>query len=267
VSLATERRGRAFTTANLARAVFIKQLILLVRYPINLLSGLLTMYVFFLIIFLGGQSVAGEAVADNLAGIIVGFFLWYMAWSAFSDLTWNVTREAQWGTLEQLYMTTEGFELLMLVKSAVNVLLSFLTGFVILALMMLTTWEWLTVDVLTVVPIVALGMWSVVGIGFLFGGLAIVYKRIENVFQILAFGLIALIGAPVDATPELGLLPLSQASYMLSLAMEEGVRLWEFSPTDLTLLVGVAIVYPLLGVGFFRLAQRRARRLGVLGHY
>lgn len=267
MSLVRERRGRLFTTANLGWAVFKKQLILMLRYPVNLLSGLLTMYVFFLVIFLGGQAVAGEAITDNLAGIIVGFFLWAMAWSAFADLTWNVTREAQWGTLEQLYMTTEGFELLMLVKSAVNVVLSFLTGFVILAMMMVTAQEWLAVDVLTVVPVVALGMWSVVGVGFLFGGLAIIYKRIENVFQILAFGLIALIGAPVDSSPELGALPLSQASYMLGLAMEDGVRFWEFAPADLGVLVGVAVVYPLVGVVFFRFAQRRARKLGVMGHY
>lgn len=251
----------------LGRAIFKKQLTLMVRYPINLVSGLLTMYIFFAMIFFGGQAVAGEALADNLEGIIIGFFLWSMAWSAFADLTWNVTREAQWGTLEQLYMTTHGFEVVMLVKSVVNVLLSFLTGALILGLMMLTAGELLVLDVVTIVPVVVLGLLSVVGLGFVFGGLAIVYKRVENVFQILTFAFVGLIGAPVSAIPALKALPLTQSSYLLQQAMQDGVRLWEFPATELGILVVVAFAYLLAGVVFFRAAQRRARALGVLGHY
>jgi hypothetical protein len=58
----------------LVRAIFSKQIILMVRYPINLLSGLLTMYVFFVMIFFGGQAVASAAINDNLEGLIIGFF-------------------------------------------------------------------------------------------------------------------------------------------------------------------------------------------------
>lgn len=265
--MSTIEGGRTSATMTLFRAIFLKQLLLLIRYPLNLLAGLLTMYVFFAMIFFGGQAIAAEAIADNLEGLIIGFFLWTMAWVAFSDLTWNLTREAQWGTLEQLYMTIHGFEVVMLVKSVVNVLLSFLRGAIILVLMMLTTRTLLNVDVLTIVPLVAVGLFSVVGVGFVFGGLAIIYKRIESVFQILSFGLIAVIAAPAGSQPLLKLLPLTQCSYLLRRAMEDGVRLWEFAPAELGVLVANSAVYLLLGVGFFRLAQRRARKLGVMGHY
>jgi ABC-2 type transport system permease protein len=267
VSTVERETGRFGATLTLAIAIFKKQLILMLRYPINLLSGLLTMYVFFALIFFGGQAVAGDAITDNLEGLIIGFFLWSMAWSAFADLTWDLTREAQWGTLEQLYMTVHGFEVVMTIKSAVNILLSFLTGALILVLMMLTTGETVIVDVVTIVPVIALGLWSVVGLGFVFGGLAIIYKRIERVFQIFSFGLIALISAPVDAVPALKALPLAQSSYLLQRAMEDGERLWEFAPAELGALVAVAVAYSLLGAIFFRFAQRRARKLGVMGHY
>jgi ABC-2 type transport system permease protein len=260
-------RTASGSVLTLARAIFRKQLTLMFRYPINLVSGLLTLYLFFAMIFFGGRAVAGQALAGNLEGIIVGFFLWSMAWSAFADLTWNVTREAQWGTLEQLYMTPFGFEVVMLVTSLVNVALSFLTGAVILGLMLLTTGESLVVDLVTVVPLVVLGLLSVVGLGFVFGGLAIVYKRVENAFQILTFGFVGLVGAPVASVPALKLLPLSQSSYLLRQAMEDGVRLWEFAPIELAALVGVAAAYLVAGVAFFRVAQGRARKLGVLGHY
>lgn len=267
MSTQQSQRSKVGETLGLGRAIFTKQLTLMLRYPINLFSGLLTMYIFFAMIFFGGQAVAGQAVADNTEGIIVGFFLWSMAWSAFADLTWNVTREAQWGTLEQLYMTVHGFEVVMLVKSAVNVLLSFLTGALILALMMLTAQQMLVIDIVTIVPIIVLGLSSVVGLGFIFGGLAIIYKRIESVFQILTFAFVGLIGAPVDDVPALSALPLSHSSHMLQRAMQDGVFLLEFPLSDVAILLAVAVVYPLVGVAFFRFAQRRARKLGVMGHY
>lgn len=259
--------ARPRALAILFRAVFVKQVLLLVRYPINFLAGLATMYVFFAMIFFGGQAVAGEALADNLEGLIIGFFLWTMAWSAFAELTWSVTREAQWGTLEQLYMTVHGFEPVMLVKSISNILISFFMGALMLAAMVLTTRTMVYIDLLTIVPIVAVGLLSVVGVGFVFGGLAIIYKRVENSFQILTFALIGLIAAPVGTYPILAALPLTQGAHMLQQAMQEQVRLWEFAVVDLAILVGNALVYLAIGVAFFWYAQRRARRLGVLGHY
>jgi len=267
VSTIDRDAGRFGATLTVAIAIFKKQLTLMIRYPINLFSGLLTMYVFFAMIFFGGQAITDGAIAENLEGLIIGFFLWSMAWSAFADLTWNLTREAQWGTLEQLYMTVHGFEFLMALKSAVNILLSFLTGALILGLMILTTGEMVIIDVVTIVPIIVLGLWSVVGVGFIFGGLAIIYKRIERVFQILSFGFIGLIGAPVGAAPLLKALPLTQGSYLLRRAMKDGERLWEMPAAELGILVAVAVGYFLAGALFFRFAQRRARKLGVMGHY
>jgi ABC-2 type transport system permease protein len=49
--------------------------------------------------------------------------------------------------------------------------------------------------------------------------------------------------------------------------MKDGVRLWEFDPAALVVLVGTAVVYLGLGYGAFVLTTRRARRLGVLGDY
>lgn len=250
-----------------ARGIFKKQVILLVRYPLNLISGLLTIYIFFALMFFGGTAIAGEPLGDHLEGLIIGFFLWTMALSAFSDLTWNITREAQWGTLEQLYMTTSRFEVLMLLKSVVNVVVSFFMGFIILAMMLLTTREMLVIDVFTIIPVTLFGLLSVIGLGFIFGGLAVIYKRIENMFQILTFGLIGLVAAPVGMYPFLQFLPLSQSSHLLQLAMSDGVRLWEIAPADILVLVGVAGGYLAIGIAFFTLAQRRARRLGVMGHY
>lgn len=248
-------------------AVARKQLLLLVRYPVNTLSRVVSLYVFFAVIFFGGQAVGGPEFGDSVPGLVVGFFLFTMTVVAYAGLAWNVTREAQWGTLEQLFMSPLGIGAVMGVKTVVNVLFSFAWGFLVLAMMMATTGRLLALDPLTVLPLGVLTLASVVGVGFAFGGLALVYKRVENAFQLVQFAFIGLIAAPVVDSTWIGLLPLVQGSALLQRAMQDGVRLWEFSGLDLGLLLVTAVVYPLVGYALFRRAADKARRDGLLGEY
>lgn len=39
---------------------------------------------------------------ESLEGLVVGFLVWTFAIAAYSDLSWELMREAQQGTLEQL---------------------------------------------------------------------------------------------------------------------------------------------------------------------
>ena len=68
---------------------------------------------------------------------------------------------------------------------------------VTLAVMLFVTGRTLALDPLTVVPIATLAVAPAVGVGFVFGGLAIRFKRIENAFQLVQFVFIGLIAAPV----------------------------------------------------------------------
>jgi len=260
-------RGAAPSLWALVSVVFKKQLLLLVRYPVNTATRFATIYLFFLAIFFGGQAVAGAELTESLDGIVVGFFLWTLATVGYSGLAWGVTREAQWGTLERLFMSPHGFGVVMGVKTLANVALSFLWGAILLAAMIATTGRTLWIDPLTVVPLVLLTLASVVGIGFVFAGLAIVYKRVENVFQLMQFGFIGLIAAPIGSYPGLRLLPVSHGSYLIQHAMQDGVRLWEIPAWELGLLVATATAYLVVGLVAFTLLHRRARRLGVMGHY
>lgn len=244
-----------------------KQLILLVRYPLNTATQFLTLAILFGIIFFGGQAVAGPTITDSLGGIIVGLFVWTLAIVAFSQLSWNVTREAQWGTLERLFLSPNGFGTVMVTKTAVNIFLSFFWAFVLLLVMMVMSGEWLAVDPLTVVPLGLLTVASITGIGFFFAGLALLYKRIDNVFQLVQWGFVALIAAPAGTYPVLKLLPISHGSYLLRRAMDDGVRLWEFAPRELGLLVATSAGYLLVGYYCLYRAQRRARRNGLLDQY
>jgi ABC-2 type transport system permease protein len=249
------------------RAAFRKRVLLLLRYPVNFLSQIGTIVLVFLVVFYGGRAIAPGALSESLEGIIVGYLLWSMSMTAYSGLSWNVTREAQWGTLEQLFMSPFGFVRVMFAKTVVNVLESFLWGAITLAAMLLVTGRTLAIDPLTVIPVGVLAVAPAVGIGLAFGGLAIRFKRVENAFQLMQFVMIGLIAAPVGQYPLLKWLPLAQGSQILQRTMRDGVSLWNLPAGEIGVLVATAAGYLALGFLAFSYCQRWARREGVMGHY
>lgn len=273
MSYSTADRDEAAGFPTLLWYVLDKRLLLLLRYPMNTLAQLASVYLFFAAIFFGGRVAARSigagagALATTFDGIIVGWFLWTMSLTAYFSLAQSITREAQWGTLEQLYMSAYGFGAVMASKVVALLLVSALWGAIILPLMLVTTGRTLAIDLLTVIPVVFFTLLSVVGIGFVFGGLALVYKRIENVSQLMQFAFLGLIAAPVADSALLRYLPLVQGSAMLQQAMRDGVRLWQFTAADLAILIGTGVVYCLAGYYVFTRASDYARRKGVMGHY
>jgi len=251
----------------LARAVAYKAVVLRLRYAVTTATSLLAVYAFFAVLFFVGRAIAPGVIADTLPGIIVGFFLLLMATVAYSELSWELMREAQWGTLEQLFMSPLGFGQVVLVKTGVSVLVAFAYGTVLLVSMMATTGEWLALDPLTVVPVGLLSLGSAVGVGFLLGGLALVFERVESTFQVVQLGFVAFVAAPVDRMPLLKLLPLSLGSDLLRTAMGEGVGLLGLPRADLALLVVKCTVYVAAGYAVLAYAGRVARRTGRLGQY
>ncbi|WP_436927304.1 ABC transporter permease [Halosimplex amylolyticum] len=267
---ATDSRERERATGSygtLLWALAKKRALLLYRYPVNTLSGLAMTFLFFGMIFFGGQALSSRALTDSLGGIIVGYFLWSMAMTAFSGLAWSVTRESQWGTLEQLYMSPFGYGRVMLGHIAVRVVESFGWGAATLAFMLALTGESLHLPVETIVVVTVLAIAPAIGMGFFFGGLALLFKRVENVFNILQFVFLGLIASPTLDVFWVRLLPISQGSYLLATSMQRGLHLWELPPAEVALLVGTAIVYFGVGYGAFQWMGTRARQQGLMGHY
>jgi len=258
---------RPATYRHLVRAVLYREYLVFVRYPANAVGGIVVALFFFGVLFYGGRMVAGRALTDSIEGIVVGYFLWTLSVGAYSSISNDIGSEVQWGTLERHVTSPFGFAPVALVKGAATVVRTFLTSAVVLAVMVVVTGTGLSVDVVTVVAIATLSVVSVLGLGFAAGGVAVLYKRIGNWLNLLQFGFVVLVSAPAFDVPWLAVLPLAHGSGMLQRAMVDGIRLWEFPPADLALLVGVAVGYLALGYVVFRAATNRARRLGVLGDY
>ncbi|MFU8868123.1 ABC transporter permease [Natronococcus sp.] len=252
---------------HLARAVLYREFLLFVRYPANAVGGIVVALFFFGVLFYGGRMVAGQALTDSIEGIVVGYFLWTLSVGAYSSISNDIGSEVQWGTLERHVMTPFGFAPVALLKGVAKIVRTFLTSTVILAAMIVVTGTTLELNPLTVVVVATLTIVSVLGLGLAAGGITVLYKQIGNWLNLLQFGFVVLISAPAFDLGWMRFLPLAHGSALLQRAMVDGIRLWEFSPIDVGILVGVAVGYLALGYAVFQYATRRARRLGVLGDY
>nr|WP_217350902.1 ABC transporter permease [Salinadaptatus halalkaliphilus] len=244
-----------------------REYLIFVRYPANAIGGIVVSLFFFALLFYGGRMVAGQALTDSIEGIIVGYFLWTLSVGAYSSISNDIASEVQWGTLERHITTPFGFAPVALLKGVAKVVRTFLTSAVVLGVMLVVTGTRLQLEPITVVTVAGLAITSVLGLGFAAGGITVLYKQIGNWLNLLQFGFIVLISAPVFDAPWTRFLPLAHGSAMLQRTMVDGVRLWEFGLGELGLLLAVAVGYLLGGYVVFHYATRRARRLGVLGDY
>ncbi|ERG96331.1 ABC transporter permease [Haloquadratum walsbyi] len=255
------------TYYHLAKAVLIREFLLFVRYPANAIGGVVVALFFFIVLFYGGQLLAGRALSDSIEGIVVGYFLWTLSSGAYSSISNDIGSEVQWGTLERHVTTPFGFAPVALLKGIAKLVRTFLTSVVILIGMLLVTGTELAFPPVTVVVVASASVASVLGLGFAAGGITVLYKRVGTWLGLLQFGFVILVSAPVFSIPWLRALPLAHGSALLQRVMVDGTRLWEFDIVELGVLFAIAGVYLTGGYVVFHYATRRARRLGVLGDY
>ncbi len=259
--------SRPASYLHLTRAVLYREYLVFVRYPANAVGGIVISLFFFGVLFFGGQMVAGQALTDSIEGIIVGYFLWTLSVGAYSSISNDIGSDVQWGTLERHVMTPFGFAPVALLKGVAKIVRTFLISSVILAVMILVTGTTLALHLPTIVVVATLSIVSVLGLGLAAGGITVLYKQIGNWLNLLQFGFVVLVSAPAFDLGWMRALPLAHGSTLLQQAMVEGIRLWEFSLVDLSILLAVAVVYLVGGYLVFEYATARARRLGVLGDY
>ena len=251
------------------KAMFKRYAIELRRYGFNTLSMLVSFYLIFVLLFYGIQSLAegSEQFGGALNGMVVGFMVFYLTVYAYAELSWVLVGEAAQGTLEQLSMSPLGFGRVLIARIFAALVFRMIIMFALLLLMMWTTGRWLTLDVLTLIPLLVFTMASVQGIGFVMGGLALVFKQVQAALGILQFVFVALIAAPIEQFPALKFLPLSWGTRLIGDAMINGTRLWSIAAGDLMVLAVTGVGYFTLGFVGFKYLERLARDRGLLGHY
>jgi len=243
--------------------------ILMTRYLFNMVSGVVTMYIVFLMLFFGAKAVGANTLnlGNTLEGLFTGYVVWMMVLIGYQDLAYSVTNQAQTGTLEQLYLSPVGYKWIAFFAQSFNSLMSLVWVIIVVALMVLTTGQKLNLDLVSIIPVFLAIYIQATGLGFALAGLALVYKRIQAFFQVVTFGVVALFFIPWSKFPWAKYLPFTMGRYLLQKIMINGLKLWHLGWPDISALLAATVLYLGFGVFCFCVAESKAKNKGLLGQY
>ncbi|MEO0255515.1 MAG: ABC transporter permease [candidate division WOR-3 bacterium] len=252
----------------LLKAIFKKEIREMKSYLFNTLFSMITIYVIFILLFLGVKIISPSTfnLGNTLEGLIIGYYIWIFSILGY-EICWHITEEARAGTLEQLSMTPFGLHKVLLYRTISTYIINLLWTIPLLFLMMITTGKFLNIDIISLFPLLLLTIFPSFGIGFILAGLGLIFKRIQATYQIFQFLFVFFIMAPSDKIFLFKFLPFSLGVRMIAQNMIHKVRIFEMNPVDFIILLFVFIFYFLTGFYIFSICEKKAKKLGVLGHY
>lgn len=245
----------------------------LTRYKFNTISDVLFLYVLFMAMFLGLKSfgvsfgVSPLDMGDSLEGFIAGYFLWTIMMMTYSGAAYGLTNDANRGTLEQLNMSGIRLSTIVTVRSLADLLINIIISVVLLFIIIITTGYRFEIKIFTILLPIIIGMFSILGIGLIFGGLALIFKKIQSLLNIVQYFFIALVMISPENEIIYNLLPFRPAADMVIGSMRHGYSLVDFSIYDYLIMAGNSVLYFGIGLLIFNRCVKLAKMKGLLGQY
>jgi ABC-2 type transport system permease protein len=251
------------------RAVVMRQFRERRRYVLDIVALLVTTYAVFVLLLLGARAAGGAGFAEGAGtgGLVVGFVVVTLVTLSYSTVAAGVQDEASRGTLEQIAMSPYVLPVVLLVTTIAASGFQVAEMTILLVAAVLTTGTPLSFDLLSALPIVVLLLAGVQGVGFVMGGLALVFKRVTSLTALLPLLFIVLVAAPYDSMRLLGLLPVTGGAALLREVLVEGTPLTGLAAADLGLLLASATMWLGGGLLVFSRLERVARSRALLGQY
>lgn len=247
-----------------------RTLIQFIRYPSEIIGGVIIITTVFYGLFLSTQYMAGPVTnyGDRLESVVVGYVLWTLALYIVNDIAINIQVEAQTGTLEQLFLSPFSAPKIFFARAVASLALRMTVIIVILLILIGITGSQLSFPVGLIFPLLTL-LLAAYGLAFIMGSCALVFKRVQQILPILQFALLFLLAAPTeDWTGQAKLianfLPMLPSTGLLRDLMARGEGL-NFPKLGVALANGLA--YFVLGLLVFSWAERQAKRNGTLSGY
>ncbi|GAA0855466.1 ABC transporter permease [Aliiglaciecola litoralis] len=235
------------------------------QYWFESVGGLLMICGLFVALFYGAKSFAfdGEQ-AQSLDGLLIGFLLWGFASAAYLSVTKTVIDDTQKGYIEQLFITPKGITAILLVKTLVDLLYGLLFITIMAYLTMWLTGNWIDINLPMFYLALLLAAPSLVGLGLIISGFALVFKRVDTLGQLMALALMALVA--VDGLPfgPLSFIPFTPGASLARawVSGENPIQLM-----DVAIVLANSGIYLLLGMLVFKHFEKVAKRKNLIGQY
>lgn len=210
--------------------------------------------------------------------LLVGLVMWQLCTSALSYFAYVVTDEATMGTLEQIFMTRTSLIKVLIAKATVNfgfnmfkaVILFLICGLFFQNMSIFMTLGFNNLWIILIVLIVAFSFYI---LGLLTAGLALFFKRVGAVTQILNYILLFFsnITSPISALPAF----IRPISYTVTVSWGMALIRDIITYNDIGAIGAKDLLYfgmsffgfTFMGMVGFSLSLKAAKEKGKLGHY
>lgn len=239
------------------------------RYPSEVLGGVIILTAVFYGIFVGAQYMSGsDTFGERLDSVVVGYVIWTLVVYIVNDIATNLQIEANTGTLEQVFLSPFGAPRVFLARAIASLTLRFLLILGVMAIIITMTGSQIAFPPLLLLPLFTL-LLSAYGLAFFIGSFALVLKKVQQVLSMFQFVLFFLLATPTEdwtgpARIVANVLPILPSTGLLRDLMARGEGL-DWDRWAIALLNG--IVYFTIGTLLFRWAEGQAKRQGTLGSY
>lgn len=209
--------------------------------------------------------------------LLIGLITWQLCTSGFTYFVGVIEDEALMGTLEQIFMTRTSIYKVLFSKSLVTCLFNLLKAFLIFIVCLVFfrcggVFLDLGVKAVYISIVIVFTLVSFYLLGLFAAGLALFYKRIQSVAQIINYVLLFFANITIDI--QLLPAPLQPIGYVVpigwamrivrGLVSQDGVSI---AAGDVLGLLLSTVCFGLVGFIGFKVSLKKAKKFGKLGHY
>jgi len=223
------------------------------------------------LVILNGIS-GGDYGQEETLLVLVGWLTWMVASECMSELPAVISEEAQTGTLEQVCLAPLSLASILTVRSLAYFIGVGAKGLLAVALAAIFVAPLPSGPALVLLFLISLV--GAYGLGFLFAGIALVFKRTEALVGLVFSLMIFLTGALVGLEKLGGVyqvlrlaLPLTWGISLMREMLTEGGNLSSLQSIELLELCLHSLLYLVTGFCLFAFGYNFARKKGTLAHY
>ncbi len=242
-------------------------------YRVSFIGQLIANSLVFIVLSLTFQAVATQQgvaySAQQQTASLIGVLIWNICGRSMGALPFMVQQEAQQGTLEHFLLTSTNFFTSLCQRIAAVTLFQLLETIVIGTLIALALRLPLfpTISSIPILLLTTIGAW---GAGFLFAGLALVYKSVGQVASLVANLSLFFTGALVPINSLDLIYPLLKYTFPMTWGIDllrQSIIVGDVTSSNFIGLLIKSLTLFLLGFSVFQWGYLRARRYGTLSNY
>ena len=237
-----------------------RSIIILLRYPLSILSTITVLTILFVGIYETSLSVGGQEGGHNAGSrqYVLRFVLWTVLIGGFSSISNGIANEARSGTLEAVFHSGRSVTLMYAMKATISVAISVCISLVILLVLSLfyDAWSDPSLHFPAALMITAA---TTIGFGLFFGGLTLVYKQLGPLTNVVQFVLLPAYFA--------GTFTPSNMLYFITPGYPAIKYMTQGDSRDLLLASVLAVAWLLAGCFFLSRSSKLTRSNGTLSQY